>query len=216
MTLPNLNHATGEKERVTKVKKIYSAINDAFDRAQVVYGDFDTWFKDTEEDDVAAKAERFAKRVTEFMKVSKDCGFESGCFSSSPMLDIYGNELWENDLESLYEYEYYMVNLADGISLAFGGSFQNWNDGYYQVINIDIDGPNKGKNQDGYDRFHFWCSKNTGCIPYDFASQDDYFNHNFTYDSGYTFQEKWILQNDNADYLKCPDELHWTEKTSCQ
>ena len=29
LTLPNLNHATGDKERITKVKKIYSKIGRA-------------------------------------------------------------------------------------------------------------------------------------------------------------------------------------------
>ena len=46
LTLPNLNHATGDKEKVTKVKKIYSALTEAVDRAQAIYGPFDTWFKD--------------------------------------------------------------------------------------------------------------------------------------------------------------------------
>ena len=213
LTLPNLNHATGDKERVTRVKKIYSAINDAFDRAQAIYGDFDTWFNDFDcNNDNAACAERFAKRVTEFMKVSKDCEFEAGCFSSSALFDFWGNEVEENDLESLKGYMDYMVMLSDGTSLAFAGQIFSFG----HCINIDIDGPNKGKNQDGYDRFHFWCDKNIGCVPYDFCNKEDYFNYNFTYDSGYVYPEQWILQNDNADYLKCPDDLHWTEKTSCQ
>ena len=27
---------------------------------------------------------------------------------------------------------------------------------------------------------------------------------------------KWVLENDNLDYLKCPDELDWDTKTSCK
>ena len=26
----------------------------------------------------------------------------------------------------------------------------------------------------------------------------------------------WVLVNDNMDYLKCPDELNWETKTSCE
>ena len=75
LTLPNLNHATGDKETVTKVKKIYSALTDAVDRAQAVYGDFDSWFNELDcgGDDTATCSERFAKRVTEFMKINKNC-----------------------------------------------------------------------------------------------------------------------------------------------
>ena len=38
LTLPNLNSSTGEKEKVAKVKKIYSNLNDALGRAVAVYG----------------------------------------------------------------------------------------------------------------------------------------------------------------------------------
>ena len=43
LTLPNLNHATGDKETVTRVKKIYSMLNDATDRAVAKYGPLDEW-----------------------------------------------------------------------------------------------------------------------------------------------------------------------------
>ena len=36
LTLPNLNSSTGDKEKVAKVKKIYSNLNDAFGRAEAV------------------------------------------------------------------------------------------------------------------------------------------------------------------------------------
>ena len=41
LTLPNLNASTGEKEKVAKVKKIYQNLNDAYGRAQAVYGPID-------------------------------------------------------------------------------------------------------------------------------------------------------------------------------
>ena len=33
LTLPNLNSSTGEKEKVAKVKNLYSNLNDAYGRA---------------------------------------------------------------------------------------------------------------------------------------------------------------------------------------
>ena len=91
LTLPNLNHATGDKERITKVKKIYSALTEAYDRAQVVYGDYsESWFNGlTTRNDCV---ERFAKRIIEFMKISKDCGFsaDSGCMTSGTVKLVNG------------------------------------------------------------------------------------------------------------------------------
>ena len=73
LTLPNLNHATGDKERVTRVKKIFSSLTDAYDRARVVYGEINEWEKGIDEEDYGAMSERFAKRIAEFLKVSKYC-----------------------------------------------------------------------------------------------------------------------------------------------
>jgi len=80
LTLPNLNSSTGDKEKVAKVKKIYQNLNDAFGRAEAVYGPFEEWFKNDNSNQDYAK--RFATRLTEFMKISKDCGFDTSgkCF----------------------------------------------------------------------------------------------------------------------------------------
>ena len=210
LTLPNLNHATGDKEKVTKVKKIYSALTDAFERAQVVYGPYDEWYKDLST--VAEMNERFAKRVTEFMKVSKDCGFDEGCFSSAPL--IWSNAVEEeNYLDSLKSIKTYMLTLSDGVSLGFFSS---------QKIKVDIDGPNKGKNQEGFDIFDFTIYKNS-LIP------------SFKLDGSTCHAEShclssyltsWVIENGNMDYLKatesdegftCPNGkvLDWTSNTSC-
>ena len=56
LTLLNLNSSIGEKEKVTKVKKIYQNLNDAYGRAQAVYGPIDEWFVNDTTDD-AQKSE---------------------------------------------------------------------------------------------------------------------------------------------------------------
>ena len=212
LTLPNLNHATGDKEKVTRVKKIYSTLSEAVDRAQAIYGPFDTWFNDLRDSDgdienMVAANERFAKRVTEFMKVSKDCGFGDGCFSNAPLLETDNSYASENYLEDLQSENDYMVALADGISLAFYSCY---------FITVDIDGPNKGKNQKGNDIFGF--------------GFDDNANVNQLYPDGIQPDERltgewqsfadhetsWVIENGNLDYLKCPDELNWETKTSCK
>ena len=216
LTLPNLNHATGDKEKVTKVKKIYSALTDAIDRAQVVYGDFDTWFNDG--CDSATCSERFAKRVTEFMKISKDCGFDEGCFSNAPLLLHYGTEQGDADgyFDDMYRHNAYMVTTSDGMSLAFR-SFTPGNFAYFK-INIDIDGPNKGKNQEGNDIFDFSI----------YIDKENYWGAdvNLLYPSSCPHSRSgnnvgnnetaWVIENGNLDYLRCPDELNWETQTSCK
>ena len=222
LTLPNLNHATGDKEKVTKVKKIYASLTDAVDRAQAVYGDADTWFNDLAADDYVKRSERFAKRVTEFMKVSKDCGFgdefSEGCFSRAPLLEINGERLnyYYDYYDSLIG-KFYMVTLQDGMSLRFGYL------GYSYKIGVDIDGTNNGKNQEGNDLFDF-----SVYVDKEEASRRGA-NINQLYPSAEpnlltgkynvligNYTTAWVIQNDNLDYLKCPDELNWETKTSCQ
>jgi len=222
LTLPNLNHATGDKEKVTKVKKIYSALTDAVDRAQVIYGDFDTWFTDLEgEEDLASRNERAAKRITEFMKVSKDCGFDEGCFSNAPLLVIDGSEYFENYLESLKNVNAYMITLSDGMSLRFESfSLEKFK------IGVDIDGPNKGKNQEGNDIFDFAIYLGENYANVDGAKTNILYpsarpgeltgNYPADGEGGSNYSTAWVIENGNLDYLKCPDDLNWETQTSCK
>ncbi len=211
LTLPNLNHATGDKEKVTRVKKIYSALTDAVDRAQVVYGDFDTWFTDLQNQNgyihssnYATANERFAKRVTEFMKVTKDCGIEDStkyCFN--PDDNIY------------YDYGYSVI-LSDGTALLF----ISINTDQHTIL-VDLDGTKKGKNKYANDIFAFDIYRQSA----------EYRTKNTLYPGGWTLWSKtgfidgclgqhyctdWVVRNENLDYLKCPEDLNWDTKTSCK
>ncbi len=214
LTLPNLNHATGDKEKVTRVNKIYSTLVDAYGRAEAIYGPLDEWFTDLGEENWESKSERFAKHMIEFLKISKDCGSaEEGCFSKLPLLMPSGNEDFENYYELHKDYSY-MVLLPDGMSVAFNANFSKIDT---CSIFVDIDGPSKGKNQQGNDIFEFTVTNiNYGCeqtsefnlLP---AAHCNYngngLQNNFTL---------WVIENGNLDYLKCPDELNWETQTSCK
>lgn len=63
LTLPNLNQSTNNKEKIAKVKKIYSNLNDAVGRATAVYGPINEWS--------GLNKTKFFDRTTEFMKLSK-------------------------------------------------------------------------------------------------------------------------------------------------
>ncbi|MBR1908946.1 type II secretion system protein [bacterium] len=225
LTLPNLNHATGDKEKVTKVKKIYSSLTDAFDRAQAVYGPFDEWFNYCPEEGCWDKFP--AKRITEFMKVSKECGYDDGCFSDQPFTYEDGTQDDTGYLTTeLKHYDAYMFILSDGTSLAF---YDKSGYAYLRII-VDIDGPNKGKNQYGSDLFDFYV-----CYDEDDGARGG--KTNYLYPSAFpdlwtdnlsdAYLTAWVIENGNLDYLKatktsyytyeCPNGkiLDWTTNTSC-
>ena len=68
LTLPNLNQSTNNKEKVAKVKKIYSNLNDAVGRAVAVYGPISEWYVNDKNYNDYCK--RTFERITEFMKIS--------------------------------------------------------------------------------------------------------------------------------------------------
>ena len=209
LTLPNLNSSTGDKEKVAKVKKIYSNLEDAYGRATAVYGPLDEWFKNDTTDELENK--RFGERMTEFMKVSKTCGTGDGCFSSNPLLDVDGLTVDANYLTKLKSNKAQMYILADGTALALFSK----GSGFYE-IKVDIDGPNKGRNQIGNDIFDFTISfeddagqKALQLTP---SAVPDGWTGSL---NEYTYSTAWVIKNENLDYLKCSD-LNWETKTSCK
>ena len=219
LTIPNLNSSTGEKEKVAKVKKLYSNLNDAFERAQAVYGPLDEWF----EGDATQQAQstRFAERMTEFMKVSKTCKFTAGCFSSGKLLNYDGSEYDSNYVQQLISDGTYMIITADGTSVGFdGGTFSS-------RIRIDIDGPNKGPNKIGTDIFDFSISETSEGQQKNVLTPSmhpAYWTGNFGRGDIFVYSTAWVIQTGNMDYLKlnssskCPNgkNLNWQTQTSCK
>ncbi len=216
LTIPNLNQSTGDREKVAKVKKVYSNLEDAFGRATAVYGPADEWcinFNEYSKD----CSQRLADRMTEFMKVSKICeSEETACFAYGSYVRLDGKNYSVGDG--------YVSNskvlLADGAALDFylGTSGTGW-------VYVDIDGP-KGSNTAGKDYFQFEVTS-TGIIPaggknssYNFGETNEKLTaYCFTYG---TYCTAWVIETGNMDYLKatkgkCPNgtQLTW-ENTSCK
>ena len=205
LTLPNLNSSTNDMENVARVKKVYQELTDAFGRAVAAYGPYNTWFRD-DGNNQNKKNTRFAERMLESMKVSKNCGIATGCFSNNVLLLIDGSNIDDNEkTDSQVLSSYYKVILADGTSVAFSG-------GDSISIRVDLDGPNKGQNREGYDIFGFnFDSSKKQLIPDD---QSDKWTGTFS--SGNSpYYTAWVIRNGNMDYKKCND-LNWETKTSCK
>ena len=230
LTIPNLNQSTGDREKVAKVKKIYANLEDAFGRATAVYGPIEEWFINLPEDLTANQ--RLADRMTEFMKISKNCGTGSGCFADGEYPELYGDSNSEEPNARSAEPK---VLLADGTAFAFHIRFDDCSSADWGatsdspvaktcgLIYVDIDGP-KGPNTQNKDYFRFYVTS-TGIYPEGGKnSADGEDNGMLKY---VCFVEGWIctgwvIETGNMDYLKanegvCPNgtELSW-ENTSCK
>ncbi|MBR1681074.1 type II secretion system protein [bacterium] len=199
LTLPNLNSSTGDKEKVAKVKKIYSNINDAMGRAVAIYGPINEWFKtDTS---YATQSTRFATRLGEFLKVSKTCGLNnSSCFASTVKSFQSGSNY------TISSSNIYSLVLSDGTALAFNMN-KDWSDNY--LIYFDIDGSSKGSNTASKDVFALQINPDTGEVkPYGYAYLDG--TNSGMLDSGcfgdgHMECTAWVVEHGNMDYLKVDD-----------
>ena len=214
LTIPNLNQSTGDREKVAKVKKIYSNLEDAFGRATAVYGNTDTWCTNLPNN--VTCSQRVADRLKEFMKVSKDCGTSYGCFSQSPLYTFDGSMYAQDYASDLGNSGAIMFTLADGTSIAVYNYSTSNRVSLVTYLFVDIDGPTKGKTQDGVDIFDFLIEEDGiypnghQYIPEGSAGVGDW-NDDYSW-----FPTLWVVLNENLDYLKCEDELNWTTKTSCK
>ena len=202
LTLPNLNSSTGEKEKVAKLQKIYSNLQDAFGRAEAVYGPYEEWFIN-DGNDYDKMTKRTFERITEFLKYSKICTITS----CSATFDKNGSSSGDGRDTK------YNVILADGATIGFS----TYGDLESEIL-IDIDGLNKGSNKQCYDYFLIYITPKLGL---------SYSTNENSYCSA--FCAAWILKNGNMDYLKttyknmiggtCPDGktvLNWTTNTTCK
>lgn len=202
LTIPNLNQSTGDREKVTKLKKIYANLEDAYSRATAVYGPYEEWGTNLPDDVILEQ--RIGERLTEFMKVSKNCGLNSGegCFSTTINGGSLANVAGKPEFD--FHEDAYKFITADGTSIYIG----------LGLIVVDIDGPNKGPYEEGKDCF-FFTIEDGQLVPTSYAgtvSDEDDPKQQMT---------KWVLENGNMDYLKvdakgkCPNGtvLSWTNTT---
>ena len=191
LTLPNLNSSTGDKEKVVKLQKLYSNMNDALGRVQAVYGPINTWPKD------GNHTERFMNRLFEFMKVTIVCSMGDS-----------SKTCWSESLSGQPNYGSFIT--ADGSGVFVFASFNCdqattvSGDKSCGSIKIDIDGPHKGKNEYGIDMFYFAIAEKQGIIPNHSREFNNisWINYPTTCFSWHPYCTAWVIENGNMDYLK--------------
>jgi len=189
LTLPNLNSSTGDKEKVAKVKKIYQNLNDAFGRAEAVYGPIDEWCVNYSG---SCRSRQF-ERILEFMKYSKKCDSVTAC----------SIEFDKNGSTGIVCYPSAAI-LADGSAVVFSNHIGgDWR------FRVDIDGVQKGANKQGYDVFYFPVNHEKGVYVEDIMSNSSKYVRAADDGKGIYFYDydaaAWIINFDNMDYLKTSD-----------
>ena len=79
-----------------------------------------------------------------------------------------------------------------------------WNFGRYRWSN-------KWKNEFGIDKFYFNISIDGLIVP-----NDGGYNTGSKPCVADVYYTRWVVENDNMDYLKCYDKLKWGQVTTCK
>lgn len=206
MTMPSLIQNYQEKATVTKLKKCYSLVSQAYVSILNDEGGSDT----LQAGDDLEMMEKFGK----YLKYQKTCGRNKGCFPNVTYKNVTGNSYskWEDDTTDRSR-----AILTDGTLIMFnksamwGGNEGNY---LYAQIYVDINGF-KGPNQLGRDFFYFYISPEK-IVPAGAKALEEKneFTKNCIQQNGYACAA-WVIYNENMDYLHCKD-LSWDGKHSCK
>ena len=209
MTMPSLIQNYQEKATVTKLKKCYSLVSQAYVSILNDEGGSDT----LQAGDDLEMMEKFGK----YLKYQKTCGRNKGCFPNVTYKSVTGNgyNKWEDDTTDRSR-----AVLTDGTLIMFNKSAM-WrgNEGnyLYAQIYVDINGF-KGPNQLGRDFFYFYINPEkivpAGAKALEEKNEDQKFTKNCIQQNGYACAA-WVIYNENMDYLHCKD-LSWDGKHSCK
>ena len=207
MTMPSLIQNYQEKATVTKLKKCYSLVSQAYVSILNDEGGSDT----LQAGDDLEMMEKFGK----YLKYQKTCGRNKGCFPNVTYKSVTGNgySKWEDD--TTYRSR---AILTDGTLIMFNKNVITENENYiYAQIYVDINGF-KGPNQLGRDFFYFYINPEkivpAGAKALEEKNEDQKFTKNCIQQNGYACAA-WVIYNENMDYLHCKD-LSWDGKHSCK
>ena len=216
LTMPTLIAKHKEKETVTRLKKAYSTLSNAYNLAIAENSTPDNW--DLIGSASAQGAENMMNMLVPYMNVTKNCGRNTGCFPDVTYKYL-NNTDWNNIDTAATRAK---IMLADGtmIALAIDNKdcilSQGNSTELQQVcggIHIDTNGF-KPPNTLGKDIFSFHVTKNVIVPRGTLDDTSNSFSTCKTSSNGWGCTA-WVLLNENMEYLKCND-LSWNGKTKCK
>ncbi|MBP3924958.1 type II secretion system protein [bacterium] len=187
MTLPSLIQKHQERVAVNKLKKFHSVIAQAQLFAIKEHGYLNEWdFPDSYSEEAIIKVMSY---ITPYLKISKDCGTESGCLGNGMIKLLNGNDWGSYDNNR----KYYKLILNDGTYMwASTGGISNCNGNNHCIaIWIDVNGA-KAPNTMGIDVFQTGLNVASVYPSHGSCSKSD---------SGFACYN-YILTYGNMDYLR--------------
>lgn len=114
MTLPVLMTKINEQQTISKVKKTYSMLNQAYKLAMLNEGDASNWFNISTAHS-SQTATDFVSHLKPYLKISRDCGAvsNSGCLGNSGVTTLLNGQKYAVNYEAA---SYYKFMLLDGSS----------------------------------------------------------------------------------------------------
>lgn len=200
ITIPSILQSWEEQVTVSKLKKTYSALQQAFKLAENENGPIESSYSSIEE---------YAQALTKYLPVVKDCGIQpSGCASDYKRLNAYeGQENYKVENTSTYK-----VILKDGVgvytwfspkctNVSYGN--EEYKNKFCNLLYVDVNASTP-PNVIGKDMF-FFCNTTEGIIPVGGAASSYCFGaHNNTCrttQNGFACA-RWVIERGNMDYLR--------------
>lgn len=228
LTIPSLIQNSQSRRTVTALKKAFSEIQYAYTLAVQDSGTPDTWQMGAMHSGDGAVI--MLNKLASSLKITKNCGYQSGCWAPGNYKDANGGTADEIDKAGTSSLGFAKAQLADGTFIAThvldGTCNHSRGPGLLAKIcgdvYIDVNGYNP-PNQIGVDTFYFYLT-NGNIIPIGTpletkVSFDSYCKDKTTAFDGYAWQgtgcTAWVIYNENLDYLKCPGTLSWNGPTTC-
>lgn len=229
LTMPSLIQNYKEKATVTKLKKMYSILEQGVQQMVTDEGTVDMWG-----DNENNRAQILKELLPKYFHVIKKCNFDES--HANCKIIKYKNRF--NTSISEFRHNYGVYYLKDGSILyirTLGTCYQDKNlnkgvpdapnvhNGSYismcAGIHVDINGE-QGPNVFDKDLFLFWLAID-GVAPSG-GSKETVWTETFNeqclgkkYQNWSTRCASWVINNENMDYLHC-DNLDWHGKTSCK
>lgn len=227
MTIPTLISKSNERITVTKLKKSYSILSQAYAMATLENETPENWgmtagieeheYQEDTPEEKSNSPEIALSYISPYLKIIKNCGQKPGCFPEKyKYLDGTPAKVDSSKTSA-------KAQLADGTLLLIDVHSPTCNMNYGDTdalqsvcgsINIDTNGPNP-PNQFGKDIFIFWYTKH-GIIPLGLeADKADGFEMQCSDKTSGFGCAAWVIYNENLDYLHC-EGLSWDGKKSCE
>ena len=229
LTIPAVIQKYQERVTITKLKKTYSLLNQAYQMAVIENGTIDQWgiITSTRDEETNWYTEetmqsfyKFWNVMLKYMKSAQICTYEDGCDLKNFTIKSLDGTEWSASSRVI------AILLNDG-TLVSGGDIhdQTCQQNYGTPLTKNVCGDlkvflksNTKEYTIGKDAFIFYMTKN-GIVP---LGENGIKNRPFTTHCSRQSNDKyngygctaWVLQNENMDYLHC-DDLSWDGKHKC-